>query len=459
MTTLRLAAAKCRFLPARSVTDDTSILTLKNWVLEPLTRWEQGEARPGLLADWSHDGTARNWRFRIRPGAIFHDGKPCTAEDVLHYITEICASIDQFGMKWAYARYLAEARFTAVAADILAMDHPTPFADILDIFSEFYICREDAEGRAVLGTGPYRVEALEQDRRAVLRRVAPGAGPDRIEALAMPEAEDRLRALRDGAVDVAMNLERAEHALDFGADLVWGRAMHCQSVMYYLNGFAGLFASPAARLAVNHAVDVQGIIDGLCHGLGQRSASVASPLHLGMRLQPPTPFTYDPEAAKRLLQGCDIPSQLLIRTPTFMPERAREISAKVAQDLVAIGLDCRIEVQEDRPEYAREVGRKQIGDMAIFDSTPHSSFRVLDDKVSSTTKGLWWQGHDDAELEALFAAARQEVGDREAAYGRCMARLRQNPPWLYLFHPEEVFAARPGTPPLSLDAKGVLSIR
>ena len=62
MSLLRIAAEKCRFVPPRQVTDDTSVLTLKNLVLEPLIRWEDGVLRPGLFADWSHDGTGRRWR-------------------------------------------------------------------------------------------------------------------------------------------------------------------------------------------------------------------------------------------------------------------------------------------------------------------------------------------------------------------------------------------------------------
>lgn len=48
--------------------------------------------------------------------------------------------------------------------------------------------------------------------------------------------------------------------------------------------------------------------------------------------------------------------------------------------------------QPDRPAYVREVRAKQIGDMAIFDSTPCSTFRVLDDKVSATTRGALLAG-------------------------------------------------------------------
>jgi len=85
---------------------------------------------------------------------------------------------------------------------------------------------------------------------------------------------------------------------------------------------------------------------------------------------------------------------------------------------------------------------------------------VLNDKISSASRGLWWQGHDDAALEAMITEANLAVlpAEREAAYGKCLSRLRANPPWLYLFNPVEVFAARKGVTGLRLDSRGLLQV-
>lgn len=458
MTLLRIAGQRALFTPPRQVTDDTSVLTLRNLVLEPLLRWEDGVIRPGLLSGSRHEAGGRRWIFTIREGAVFHDGKPFVAQDVLDFIEGVLASRDMFGMKWSYSRYLEHARITAPDARTVVVENPTPFADIQDIFSEFYPCRVDAAGNPVLGTGPWRVVDYAADARVSLQHIAEPAR--RMDFMAIPRAEDRLAALRDGAVDAAMNLERVEARLPFDEGLVWGRAVNTLSCMYYLNCFSGVFANPAARLAANLAVDRAGIVADLFHGLGVLESSVVSPLHLGMRDAGVTPHPHDPEAAKRLLDGVAVPGTLYLRTPEYLPEKALEISERVAHDLAAVGLPCTIHVQKDRPEYAREIGRKIIGDLAIFDSSPHSTYRVLNDKISSAARGVWWQGYDDAEVERLITAANHSVEDpaREAAYGAVLRRLHANPPWLYLFHPVEVFAARPGTAPLALDGKGVLSL-
>ena len=74
--------------------------------------------------------------------------------------------------------------------------------------------------------------------------------------------------------------------------------------------------------------------------------------------------------------GC---AKVLIRTPLYMPEKAEQISRFVLDSLARVGIEGVLEVQNDRPEYAREIGRKQMGDAAIFVSSPHSTYRILND--------------------------------------------------------------------------------
>lgn len=460
MKPVSIALEKVDFLPPTRVTDDTSVLTLKNLAFEPLCRWADGIVHPALFSHWEHDAEGRKWRFHIRPNAVFHDGKPCEAADILAFIDGILNAVDMFGMKWSYARYFAQTEFTALSPRSIGVTNPEPIADILDIFSEFFICRVAHDGGATLGTGPYRVADFEPRISAMLQRVGEGNGPEVLRAAAIASADDRHRALRDGEVDVALNLERMAARIDFAPGFHWHKAVNTLSVIYYLNCAQGLFTAPAARLAANHAVDAQMIIDELFHGLGVPAATIVSPFHLGHRSASVKPIAYDPDRAKALFATCGVSDEIVIRTPEYMPEKALEVSEIVRDSLARVGVRARLDVQKDRPEYAREVGRKAIGDMAIFDSSPHSTFRVLNDKISSAIKAVWWQGHDDPELEKLIVAANRAVSfaDREIAYGQCLSRLNANPPWLYLFHPVEVCATRKGLDGFMLDHKGVLVV-
>jgi peptide/nickel transport system substrate-binding protein len=459
--TLTIALEKVDFLPPTRVTDDTSVLTLKNLVFEPLLKWCDGHVFPALFSRWTHDEDGCHWQFFIRDGARFHDGKACTASDILAFIDGILEAVDTFGMKWSYARYLADATLSAPDDGTLSVSNPKPIADILDIFSEFYICRIAPDGTPTLGTGPFRVTDFEPRSRVVLERLDATAAPQRIIALAEPSADQRFALLKDGRVDAALNLERREEKPDFDPAFDWGEAENTLSVMYYLNCSTGLFRHPQARLAVNHAVDQNAIVRDIFHGLAIPSSSIVSPFHLGMASAKLEPIAYDPQKARALLEEIGaIGTRIRLRSPTFMPERAPEISAYVARSLEAVGLVVEVEIEEDRPEYARQIGRKEMGDMAIFDSSPQSTYRILNDKISSVAKAVWWQGYDDARTEQLIAAANAAITPeaREIAYGKCLSHLRDNPPWLYITHPIDLFAASKGLSGLSIDHKGTLVV-
>ena len=413
--------------------------------------------RQGLFGAWQSDADARRWQFRLRPGARFHDGTPCRSGDVRAFLDGILAARDMFGMPWSYARYFEGARFATPASDILTVECETPFADMPEVFAEFFISRPDARGAPVLGTGPYRVVAWTAGEEAWLQPVD-GGRPLHVRAIAAAEA--RLAALRGGAVAVAGGLEQMHALPDFGADLAWVRQVSTLSVMAYLNAAHGAFADPRVRLAANLAVDRPRLVAELFGGLALPAATVVSPFHFGFDRSGCTPLAHDPARARALLDAAAPAREIRLRTPTFMPERAPAIARMVADQLGGAGFAVTLDIEPDRPEYARQIGRKDMGDAALFDSSPHSTFRVLDDKISSVSRGVWWQGYEDAAADALLSRARGIADDdaRAAVYGRCLARLAAAPPWITLLHPTLVSAWRPDAGRFTLDHRGVLAM-
>ncbi|KAL4861050.1 hypothetical protein BDV12DRAFT_191333 [Aspergillus spectabilis] len=387
-------------------------LPTQSLVFEPLLRWQaHGGVKAGLFESWNHTPDGRTWHFHIRDEADFHDGKSCDASEVVAYIQGFLHSRDYFGMSWSYSRYFAQTKFTAVDERTVKVQNPEPIADILDIFCEFWPSRIAVDGEPVLGTGPYRVTEFERENGIDPRK------PNTIIATHEPSGERRLQLLKDGHVDVALNLERADDLslLDIDPSLRWGRTT------------TGILSSPAARVAANLAIDRTKLVKEVYQGFSLPSATIVSPFHRGFREANLTPIPYDPEGAKSLLSGLDTTTPILLRTPEYMPEHAEKISRFVASSLEAIGFTVSISVESNRPEYARSIGlRKEIGDLALFDSTPNSTFRVLDDKISSASHATWWLGYHDAEVQVLFGEAKRKVErkERKEAYARCLRRAK-----------------------------------
>ncbi|KAM0689406.1 hypothetical protein Q7P36_011484 [Cladosporium allicinum] len=467
-TVLRIALENVDFRLPTQVTDDNSVLALKSLAFEPLVRWQpNGLVTPGLFASWENDN-AQDWSFRIREDAVFHDGEPCKADDVVAYIHGFLNSKDYFGMSWSYARYFARTTFEAEGDKVVRVRNAEPFPDLLNVLNDFWPCRINKLGQPIVGTGIYRVTDFERRDgigKATLQLINPSqlpSHPKQVVAIHEPSGEKRLQLLHDGHVDAALNLERVEDlsVLDFASSLSWGRVTSTLSAIYYLNCTNGIFASPEARLAANLAVDNTALVEEVYQGFASPAATVVSPFHLGHREADLQPIPYDPAAAREILQRHDITAPIVLRTPVYMPEHAQKISKFVASALEAVGFTVKIELETNRPEYARSIGlRKHVGDLALFDSTPNTTFRVLDDKVSSANNATWWLGYHDEEFQRLFTKARTEVTghDRAEAYAACLKRVQQNPPWLYVAHPHVVWASRSGVA-VDVGPSGVLSL-
>ncbi|KAK1671243.1 hypothetical protein BDP55DRAFT_560944 [Colletotrichum godetiae] len=465
---LRLCLENVDFRLPTQVTDDNSVTVLKSLVFEPLLRWQpHGCVRPGLFDRWEHSPDARVWHFHIRNNAFFHDNEPCRAKDVVNYIQGLLDSRDYFGMQWSYSRYFAQTKFSAEDDRTVKVVNAEPFADIEGVLCEFWPSRIDKHGKPILGTGPFRVVEFEREEgtgRAVLHRLNPTrhGSPHTIIATMESSAAKRLRLLREGDVDAALNLERVDdlNLLDFDSSLRWGRVTSTLSAIYYLNCTEGVFASPDARLAVNLALDNDALVKEVYCGFAKSSATIVSPYHLGFSESKLQPISYDPDRAIDLLKDFDKSTPLVLRTPIYMPEHAQKISKFVASSLQCIGFEVEIKVETNRPEYARQIGlKKEIGSLALFDSTPNSTFRVLDDKISSSSHATWWLGYHDAEVQNLFHDARNKIGyeDRAVAYARTLRRLQENPPWLYIGHPDVIWATRHEVG-LQIGPSGVLTL-
>lgn len=450
-----IALEKVDFLPPDRVTDDASILTLKSLVLEPMLRWREGRAAPGLFDRFDLSPDGRVWRLTLREGATFHDGAPVTAEDARAFIAAILNARDMFGMPWSYARYLEGGRIEAEGR-VLTVETPLPFPDLPDILAEFYLPRMDAGGLPTLGTGPWRVEEFARGEAAVLTH----SDGRRLRFLAMPDAEARLAALQAGEVQAALHLERLHHPRRALEGFVWHEQAVTLSVIAYMNGREGAFTDSSLRLAANLAIDRDRLVTEVMGGLGVPARTIVSPFHMGFAEAGLLSAPYDPDRARALVAASGGPKRLVLDTPLTMPERAPQIARFIARALEAVGFEVEVVEHADRPAYARALGEKRMGDLAIFDSSPHSTFRVLDDKISSRSRAVWWQGVEDTVADELFETARRIVDTRyrSMAYGVTLNHLSKAPHWLHLFHPVECMAHSPDLQGLTLDPKGILRI-
>lgn len=191
--------------------DDSVTHSVLANVYEPLVTFDR-EMRvvPALAVAWTNP-TDLSWRFRLRPGVRFHDGRPLTARDVQ-------ASLER-------ARRMNLAPYLVSVDQIEVLDEETvelgtrgPDPVLLNKLASVGIVpagTPDTISRPI-GTGPYRVAGHGPDETLRLA-ASPGwwGGALAIrgaEFRVLPDAEARARAVRSGEILLARELTRAQLA-------------------------------------------------------------------------------------------------------------------------------------------------------------------------------------------------------------------------------------------------------
>jgi peptide/nickel transport system substrate-binding protein len=321
----------------------------------------------------------------------------------------------------------------------------------------------DAAG--LCGTGPYRVSARGDgllDMDAVSDHWM-GAPPfRRLRWLAEPDERLRLERLLARDADVAASLSGALRATAPRDDEV--RAVEVPTstcVIFMCNARSGACADRRVRQALNHAVDVPALVNALRHGAATPSNGPLTPLHLGFDATTPA-YPHDPDRARALLRdaGRGDGLEVVLDIPTETPDEAPALAALVAQHYEAAGIQTTIRTFADRPGYAQMVKQKQMDDLACFDSTPVSTYRVLREKFHAGVAGPWWQGYRNPDLDrAVDQAAREpDVERRRAIYQRAHRLIRDDAPWVFLYSPTSVTGLGPGAGPLEIRPQGLLTL-
>jgi peptide/nickel transport system substrate-binding protein len=259
--------------------------------------------------------------------------------------------------------------------------------------------------------------------------------------------EDRVEALKGGGADLVTQLSPAGAAgLDGpGQAELWPIASNL-CVIYMMNMDTEYLKDPRMRRALNYAVDKHAIIAEILLGHGEVSNGPLSRLHQGCDPEV-KPYEHDPVQARKLvaeagLQGLEV----LIHSPLSLPEEAPRLSEMLVSQFRGIGLEPRIEMHEDRYEYARSIAEKKFQGLCCFDSSPLSTFRVLREKLDSRFRGPWWQGyHSDVANRLLSRAAATAANEaRRKLYWEVYNLYRDDAPWLYLYQPRRLWGVRKG---------------
>jgi peptide/nickel transport system substrate-binding protein len=309
---------------------------------------------PALAKSWTVSDDGRTYRFELRPGATFHNGRALAPADIV-------ASIARIRDPKTSSPYAS--RFAAVtgvepdgdSAVRITLDQPSaPF--LAQLASLAIIPAEAAQelARHPVGTGPFKLREWVPDTYIALDR-NPAYWEQGHPALAglkfdiVPEAATRQLGIQSGTYRMVPTLDAATVAALQGLSRV--KVLQTQDLAYSLIGLNTSkppFDRPEVREAVNLAVDRSQIADAAYFG----KAVPAGPLSPALKdwALPTTEFDCyrtDPAKARKLLQdaGLTLPVKITLNVLGSL-RQVVDVAQVVQAQMNKAGFDVALNVQE-----------------------------------------------------------------------------------------------------------------
>ncbi|MEU2717222.1 ABC transporter substrate-binding protein [Streptomyces sp. NPDC007205] len=283
---------------------------------DPITRVPY----PALATEAPTDAGATTWRFTLRPGATFHDGKPVTADDVVFVFDRILDPRTQTLAKGFFAGWLGGVRKVDSRTVELRLKFPFPdglsrltLAKVMPkhVFGRPGAWDEAVRGLAV-GSGPYRQTAHHPKSNTTFEAFAGYNGPRRpafrrMNWLTIVDAAARVAKISGtgAGAQIADNIPYANIARleEGGLKVAGGTGMNNLFLMF--NTRHKPFDDVRVRQALHYAIDTGKMVQVALKGHGKPASSFLNEGNPAYR-RARTVYDYDPEKAKALLKAAGV---------------------------------------------------------------------------------------------------------------------------------------------------------
>jgi peptide/nickel transport system substrate-binding protein len=168
---------------------------------------------PDLAVSWrTIDDT--HWEFKLRPGVVFHDGSPFTADDVVFTYQRARDVPNAPGSFLQYLKHVTKTTAADPLTVIVETDGPDPIL-LNELQNVWIVSRKNGagaasadynSGKAAIGTGPYKLAEWVPGDHITLQRFDGYFGPkpdwERVTYRAITNDAARTAALLSGDVDM-----------------------------------------------------------------------------------------------------------------------------------------------------------------------------------------------------------------------------------------------------------------
>ncbi|KZE38610.1 peptide ABC transporter substrate-binding protein [Bhargavaea cecembensis] len=421
---------------------------------------EQNEVTPDLAESWTISEDLLTYSFKLREDAVWQDGEPVTADDVVFTLDKILDPKTNTPITGEF-REIADVRADGDYQVEIRLHRPYP--PLLDklkvgIVPEHILDGENlAESdfnRNPVGNGPFRMKEWKGDGTIVLQRNEQYYGKkpklDEVVFKPVPDANTRLVQLKAGEIDLARLTPSQVKAVN-KSDPVKVHEMDTadyRAIMY--NFDHEIFRDPKVRQAISLAVDRKAMVDGILAGKGEPAFG---PLQKSWAANPDAGRTESPDSgrAAELLavagwekngDGILEKNGKLLSFELVAPAQDTvrvALANVVSQQLKPLGI-----IAEPKPVDQNAV--KYDGEEALvigwgseFDPDDHT-YRLFHSSEIGGGQYNFGKYRND-EVDRLLTEARTATvpDKRKAAYGRFQEVLAEDPPYTFLVYLDALY--------------------
>lgn len=422
---------------------------------------DDGQFEPYLAEGWTAEGGTA-WTFRLRPGFTFHDGTAVRASDVAATYRALLDPAVASPKRAMLERVIeidvssqTELTFRLSAPDAAFLEAAT-FAVLPE-----RIAREPTlPPEWLIGSGPYRLHAVEPGERIVLERYPrfPGAEPGIgvLEFTVIPDAFMRAIHAYHGTVGFLQNAIDPDTTDWFSQQpdrIAVYRSLSDGFQYLGINHRDPVLADLRVRRAIAYAIDRQAIVDYIL----ERQAMVASSLlpkqHWAFH-EPRRTYAPNPERAKRLLDAAGFrdpdgtgPSpRLRLSYKTTNELLARRIADVLASQLADVGVELRIRSFDWGTFYADiRSGNFQLYSLQWVGIVDPDMYRQVFHSRMVPPAGNNRGYYQDPIMDRLTDRARSAIEPeaRRHIYARVQRRAARLLPYISLWWPQRTVVATP----------------
>ncbi len=266
----------------------------------------QGALQPGLAVGWDVSAEGLTWLFTLRPGALFHDGTPVSADAV-------AAALDTARAKAGTP--LAAVPVKTISGDngAVRVDLARPFAPLAAVLAHTstQVLAPSSYGpdrvvTKVVGSGPYRVQRLEQPANIELTAFEQWQGKKpaiaEVNYQAVGRAESRALMAESGQADVTFGMDPTSlQRLKQAGRLTIATATLPRTILLKVNAGHDILGDVRVRRALSMALDRASMARALLRDPEMAATQLFPPSLPGWHQDSAAPLAHDPSGAKALL--------------------------------------------------------------------------------------------------------------------------------------------------------------